>query len=144
MPAEAPTILVDTSILVKGQHDPAWFATLVANRDDLATCDAAIAEFEVGLYAPRAKKTRDQVREFANASILPLMNIPHLPEDFHEAARLIGEAIFAAKAKPSLADGLIAAVSRRLDLTVWTIDETDFKAMGCQTSNPWKSKQPAS
>lgn len=132
--------MIDTSILIKGQANLAWFAGLVKDRFDLATCDAAVAEYEVGLYAPREKKTRQIVREFLDASILSLMNLPHVPEDFHEAARLIGEAIFASKAKPSFPDGLIAAVSRRLDLTIWTIDETDFKAMGCRTSNPWASK----
>lgn len=137
MPADAPTILIDTSVLIKGQHDPAWFASIVEKHDDLATCDAAIGEYEVALYAPREKKTRDQVRAFAEASIGPLMKLPHLPDDFHEAARLIGEAIHASKAKPSFPDGLIAAVARRSDLLVWTTDETDFRAMGCRTENPW-------
>lgn len=143
MPAGDPTVLIDTSILVKGQQDPAWFASIVAGRDDLATCDVVVGEFEIGLYAPREKKTREQVREFVDASIMPLMKLPHVPEDFHEASRLIGEAIHASKAKPSFPDGLIAAVSRRANLVIWTTDETDFKAMGCQTSNPWASKQPA-
>ena len=140
MPADDPTVLIDSSILIKGQRDPAWFASIVASRDDLATCDAAVGEYEVGLYAPREKKTRDQVREFLDASVLPLMKLPHLPDDFREAARLIGEAIFASKAHPSFPDGLIAAMARRMNLLVWTTDETDFKAMGCQTSNPWSAK----
>lgn len=138
MPADDPTVLIDSSILIKGQRDPAAFAEMVAGRDDLATCDAAVGEFEVGLYAPREKKTREQVRQFSEASILPLMKLPHLPDDFREASRLIGEAIYAGKAKPSFPDGLIAALARRMSLTVWTTDENDFATMGCATYNPWQ------
>ncbi len=131
-------VLIDTSILIKGQRDPVWFASIIDNQDDLAACDASVGEFEVGLHAPREKKTREQVRDFYEASIQPLMRLPHLPDDFHMAARIIGEAIFDGAARPSFADGLIAACARRTNRVVWTTDETDFKAMGCQTFNPWK------
>jgi predicted nucleic acid-binding protein len=131
-------VLIDSSILIKGQRDPQWFQSVIDNRDDLATCDAAVGEFEVGLYAPREKKTREQVRQFYKAAIAPLMRLPHLPDDFQEASRLIGEAIFKSAAKPSFPDGLIAACARRTNRVVWTTDETDFRAMGCQTFNPWK------
>ena len=144
MPADAPAILIDTSVWIKGQRDPRWFASVVAGQDDLATCDTAVGEYEVALHAPREKKTREQVRAFLHAAILPTMSLPHIPDDFHEAARLIGEAIFSSAAKPSFADGLIAACARRTHRVVWTTDETDFAAMGCATFNPWKaSKNPA-
>jgi len=137
-------VLIDSSILIKGQRDPLWFASLIENQDDLATCDAAVGEFEVGLHAPREKKTREQVRQFSKAAIAPLMTLPHLPDDFREASRLIGEAIFKSAAKPSFPDGLIAACARRTNRIVWTTDETDFQAMGCQTFNPWApSKEPS-
>ncbi|MCZ7636137.1 MAG: type II toxin-antitoxin system VapC family toxin [Verrucomicrobia bacterium] len=142
MPADGPSILIDSSIWIKGQRDPHWFAGVVAGKDDVATCDAAVGEFEVGLYAPRDKKTREQVREFFSACILPVMCLPHLPDDFREAARLVGEAIFKSSAKPSFPDGLIAACARRTGRTVWTTDESDFKAMGCLTSNPWLRHPP--
>lgn len=138
MPAGAPSILIDSSIWIKGQRDPKWFESAVADKDDLATCDAAVGEYEVGLYAPRERKTREQVREFLNAAILPTTRLPHVPDDFREAARLIGEAIFHSAARPSFPDGLIAACARRTNRVVWTTDESDFKAMGCQTFNPWK------
>ena len=137
MPAGDLSILIDSSIWIKGQRDPQWFASVVSGQDDVATCDAAVGEFEVGLYAPREKKTREQVREFFDAAVWQVMRLPHLPDDFREAARLIGEAIFNSSAKPSFPDGLIAACARRTGRTVWTTDESDFKAMGCQTSNPW-------
>ena len=53
MSADIPMVLIDSSILIKGQRDPLWFVSVVNGRDDLATCDAAVGEFEVGLYAPR-------------------------------------------------------------------------------------------
>ena len=138
-PAAIPMVLIDSSILIKGQRDPLWFASVVDGRDDLATCAAAVGEFEVGLYAPREKKTREQVRQFSKAAIEPLMRLPHLPDDFREASRLIGEAIFHSAAKPSFTDGLIAACALRTNRVVWTTDNTDFQAMGCQTFNPWKA-----
>ena len=134
-------VLIDSSVLIKGQRNPARFADIVENRDDLATCAAAVAEFEVGLYAPREKKTREQVRDFSEASLAPLMQLPILPDDFQTAARLVGEAIFSSAAKTSLADGLIAACARRTGRVVWTTDETDFKAMGCETFNPWADSE---
>jgi predicted nucleic acid-binding protein len=139
MPAGGPSILIDSSIWIKGQRDPKWFESVVSGQNDVATCDAAVGEFEVGLYAPRQERTREKVREFFNGSISRVMCLPHLPDDFREAARLIGDAIFNSAAKPSFPDGLIAACARRTGRTVWTTDETDFKAMGCQTCNPWLS-----
>ena len=137
MPDEAPTpILIETSIWILGQEDPRWFAGVIAGERDLATCDAAMAEYEIGLYAPKHKQTRESVRKFLEAEIAPLVRYPHWPDDFREAARLIGEAIFNATAKPSFADGLIAACARRTNRVVWTTDETDFRAMGCKTFNP--------
>lgn len=129
-------VLIDSSILIKGQRDPHWFGSIIGRRDDLATCDAAVGEFEVGLYAPREKKTREQVRAFSKACIAPMMCLPHLPDDFREASRLIGVAVFKSLAKPSFADGLIAACALRTNRVVWTTDETDFAAMGCATWNP--------
>ena len=137
MPAAPQAILIDSSIWIHGQRDPKKFAALIEAQPDLATCDAAVGEYSVALYAPREKKTREQVREFFSAAIAPVASFPHFPEDFKEASRLIGEAIFASAAKPSFPDGLIAAVARRTNRLVWTADETDFRAMGCATKNPF-------
>lgn len=56
--------LFDSSIWIVGQNDPAWFAPLVMDLPDVATCLVAVGEYAVGLHAPRQKKTRDQVRAF--------------------------------------------------------------------------------
>ncbi len=142
MPESPLGILIDSSIWIQGQRDLQWFVASVAGEPDLASCDAAVGEYSVGLYAPREKNTRDQVREFFMACVAPVRRLPHIPDDFSEAARLIGEAIFASAAKPSFPDGLIAAVARRTGRIVWTADETDFQALGCQTFNPWAHKPP--
>lgn len=136
MPADE-AILIDSSIWIKGQRDPGRFAEVVADQSDVATCEAAAGEFAVGLYAPRDRKTRDQVRAFHAAAVSAVACLSHPPEDFREAARLIGEAIFHSQAKPSFPDGLIDACARRTDRVVWTADEKDFQTMGCRTRNPW-------
>jgi predicted nucleic acid-binding protein len=141
MPAEE-AILVDSSVWIKGQRDPKWFASVIAAQKDVATCDAAVGEYAVGLYAPREKKTREQVSLFYTAAIASVASLPHTPEDFRCAARLIGQAIFNSAARPSFPDGLIAACALRTDRTVWTTDETDFRAMGCNTFNPWVASPP--
>lgn len=142
MPAEE-AILIDSSIWIKGQRDPKWFESVLSGQTDIATCDAAVGEYAVGLHAPREKRTRQQVREFYEGAVASVAWLPHTPEDFRTASRLIGEAIFNSAAKPSFPDGLIAACALRADRTVWTTDETDFKAMGCKTFNPWAAKPPS-
>lgn len=144
MPADVPIpILIDSSVWIRGQADPQGFARLIVHERDAATCDAAVAEYEIGLYAPREARTRESVRKFFDAELIHTVRYPQLPDDFRQAARLIGEAIFNSKAKPSLADGLIAACALRTNRVVWTMDETDFKAMGCVTRNPWLRQSSA-
>lgn len=139
---DAEAILIDSSIWIKGQRHPGWLEALVEDLEDVATCEAAAGEFSVGLYAPRQKATRDQVRAFLQNVVSAVAWIPHPPEDFREASRLIGEAIYSSKARPSFPDGLIAACALRTDRVIWTDDETDFRAMGCKTFNPWAKHPP--
>ena len=56
--------------------------------------------------------------------------------DYEIAARLAGEARRSGKGKPSLADGLLAAIAIRTGATVATQNVGDFKAMGCPCANP--------
>jgi len=130
--------LLDSSILIEGQRNPKGFAKWMAGLDDVATCQVAVGEYAVGMFAPREKKTRDEARAFYKAFTVSVANHPHLPDDFEEAARLIGEAIFSGATKPSFPDGLIAACALRLNRNVWTRDEGHFQAMGCSTFNPLK------
>ena len=128
--------LFDSSIWILGQNDPHWFSALVITLPDVATCLAAVGEYAVGLYSPRKKTTRDQVREFLEDKMAAVAWHGHLPDDFSSASRLIGEAIFRSVAKPSFPDGLIAAYALRLNRMVWTEDDADFAAMGCRVYNP--------
>jgi predicted nucleic acid-binding protein len=123
---------------IVGQNDPAWFAPLVADLPDVATCLVAVGEYAVGLYAPREKRTRDAVRDFLDNAVQTVAWHAHLPDDFAAASRLIGDAIYRSAAKPSFPDGLIAALALRLNRVVWTKDEKDFSAMGCRVYNPLK------
>ena len=128
--------LIDSSIWIEGERNPAWFADLVQDLPDVATCLTAAGEYAVGIYAPTKKHTRDRAREFFVKSVQSVAWLPHLPDDFLEAARLVGEAILTNKAKPTFADGLIAACAQRQDRIVWTADDDHFSAMGCRTYNP--------
>lgn len=128
--------LLDSSVLIQGQRDPQWFSQKLTGMKDVATCHASVGEYAVGMYAAAEKKTRDEARAFYKEFTSSVARHPHLPDDFDEAARLIGEAIFSNKAKPSFPDGLIAACARRLNRIVWTKDEGHFQAMGCGTFNP--------
>jgi len=137
--------LIDSSVWIEGERNPAWFADLVEDLPDAATCLTAAGEFAVGLHAPAKKITRDRAREFFVSSVQSVAWLPHLPDDFLEAGRLVGEAILLSKAKPSFADGLIAACAQRQERIVWTTDDAHFTAMGCRVFNPLKDVpiQPA-
>lgn len=128
--------LLDSSIWIVGQNDPAWFAPLVMDLPDVATCLVAVGEYAVGLHAPRQKLTRDQVRDFLEDKLQAVAWHAHLPDDFAAASKLIGTAIFESKAKPSFPDGLIAACALRLNRVVWTKDAKHFAAMGCRVYDP--------
>ncbi len=121
--------LLDSSVWIEGEANPVWFAELIEGLPDVSTCATAAAEFAVGMYSPRKKATRDAARAFLEKSVFAVAVFAHLPDDFLEAARLIGEAIYRSAAKPSFADGLIAACALRLDRTVWTTNDKEFKAM---------------
>jgi predicted nucleic acid-binding protein len=94
--------LIDTDVLVAGEHTPEIVAGWIESKHDVATCDVVRAEFLVGVHAPSQAATRE-------------------------------------KARPSLGDGLIAACALREGLIVATKNVTDFKAMGCDTEDPFKS-----
>ena len=130
--------VIDTSIWIEAQRNPRWFAGLIADLPDIATCFTAAGEYAVGCYAAEQKKTRDEARDFFENSVQAVACHPHLPDDFLTASRLIGQAIFSKTAKPNYADGLIAACARRLDRVVWSKDEGHFSALGCRVYNPLK------
>jgi predicted nucleic acid-binding protein len=134
--------LVDSSVWIDAEREPARFAAAVKGHADVATCLAAVTEFAVGVYAPAKEKTREAARLFLDRQIAAAAWHAHLPDDFAAAARLVGAAIRRGKAKPSFADGLIAACATRLGRVVWTLDTSHFTAMGAPALIPF-SKHPA-
>ena len=128
--------LFDSSVWIVGQNHPQWFADVVEGLPDVATCLVAVGEYAVGMHGARIKRTRQQVRDFLERRVQQVAWFSHLPDDFATASRLIGEAIFASKAKPSFPDGLIAACALRTGRVVWTTDTAHFEALGCRAYNP--------
>jgi predicted nucleic acid-binding protein len=130
--------LVDSSVWIAGQANPAWLSTLFAGLPDVATCLAAVGEYAVGIYAAPRQTLRDQAREFLS-DLGAVAWHGHLPDDFALAPKLIGGVILRARGKPSFADGLIAACALRLNRRVWTTDK-HFKEMGCEVYDPVQDK----
>lgn len=129
--------LIDTSVFVEAEADPALLLAWLAETDDVATSEAVLAEFSVGLHAPSDAATRERARKYFQEYILPLPALPVLSQDYRDAGRLIGEAIRQGKARPGLADALIALCALRENRTVATMDPKDFKAMGVRVCNPF-------
>jgi predicted nucleic acid-binding protein len=65
-----------------------------------------------------------------------MTSLPNEPADYVKAATLAGEARRLGKGKPSLIDGLIAALALRTGAKVATRNVNDFKALGCSCENP--------
>jgi predicted nucleic acid-binding protein len=71
--------------------------------------------------------------KFYDDVISELSCLSNQPEDFEQAARLVGEA---SQGSPKLMDGLLAAIALRTGATVATRNLKDFKGMGCPCVNP--------
>jgi predicted nucleic acid-binding protein len=131
--------LIDTDVLVAGEHTPEIVAGWIESKHDVATCDVVRAEFLVGVHAPSQAATREKARRYYEEHIAVLPSLPIEKADYDQAGRLIGEAIRHGKARPSLGDGLIAACALREGRIVATKNVTNFKAMGCDPEDPFKS-----
>jgi len=127
--------LIDSSIWIEAQSDPQWFAALIEDHPDAATCQVAVAEYCVGLYAPEETKTRAEARDFFEQRLQAVAFLPHVPDDFQLAPRLVGDAIRANAGRPNIPDGLIAACALRTNRRIWTKDK-HFAAMGCKVFKP--------
>jgi predicted nucleic acid-binding protein len=56
--------LIDTDVLVAGEHTPEIVAGWIESKHDVATCDVVRAEFLVGVHAPSQAATREKARRF--------------------------------------------------------------------------------
>ena len=129
--------LIDCDVLIEGERENPAFATWLAATDEVATADIIRGEFLLGVHAVEDAGKRVRGEKFYRQHISRLASLPNEPEDYASAARMAGDARRTGKARPSLADGLLAAVALRTDATVATRNLRDFEAMGCPCAQPF-------
>ena len=136
--------LIDSDVLIEGERgDPCFVPWLEAQRE-VATADIIRCEFLLGVHAVTDTAKRRRGEQFYKDRIAGLASLSNEPEDYETAGRIAGEARRLGKGKPTVADGLLAAIALRTGATVATRNETDFKAMGCPCANPLSTGQPSS
>lgn len=128
--------LIDSDILIEGERGNAAFEAWSQSPHEFATADIIRAEFLLGVHAVPDPVKRVRGENFYRQRIANIASFANEAGDFEVAARLAGEARRNGKGKPSLADGLLAAIAIRTGATVATQNLTDFKAMGCPCKNP--------
>jgi predicted nucleic acid-binding protein len=128
--------LIDTDIFIEGERGDPKFLRWLENADGVATADIIRAEFLIGVHAVANPALRQRGAQFYLGHISLLPSFASDPLDYAKAAALAGEARREGKGKPSLVDGLLAAIALRTGATVATRNITDFKAMGCPCKNP--------
>jgi predicted nucleic acid-binding protein len=128
--------LIDTDVFIEGERGDPAFLTWLKSADSVATADIVCAEFLLGVHAVPNAILRQRGAQFYADRISLLPSFASDAEDYPKAAALAGEARRAGKGKPSLVDGLVAALALRTGAKVATRNVTDFKAMGCPCENP--------
>ncbi|MBM3883426.1 MAG: type II toxin-antitoxin system VapC family toxin [Verrucomicrobia bacterium] len=135
--------LIDTDVLIEGERGAAAFVAWLGAQTEVATADIVRCEFLLGLHAVPDSAKRRRGEQFYRDRIAGLASLPTEPEDYEKAAQVAGEARRLGKGKPSVVDGLLAAIALRTGATVATRNESDFKAMGCPCANPLASPKPS-
>ena len=130
------TWLIDTDVFIEGERGNPAFVPWLESVHGVATADIVRGEFLLGVHAVPDAAKRKRGLEFFNERIAGLPSFASDPADFASAATLAGEARRNGKGKPSLADGLLAAIALRTGASVATRNVTDFQAMGCPCANP--------
>jgi predicted nucleic acid-binding protein len=128
--------LIDTDIFIEGERGNPAFKPWLEQAGQIATADIVRGEFLRGVHAVVDASLRERGSQFYTDRIAHLPSFTSEPADYAKAATLAGEARRLAKGKPSLIDGLIAALALRTGAKVATRNVTDFKAMGCACENP--------
>ena len=132
-------LLIDTSILIEAERDSFDLAGLENDAEEVFICDAGVTEFLQGQPVKDEGK-RQRWRAFLEAVIEPM---PSLPLD-RAACEMAGSLMYQARRRShtsNLGDGLHAGVAKLHDLTVVTLDEDHFKALGIATYNPMASRR---
>jgi predicted nucleic acid-binding protein len=131
--------LIDSDVLIEGERGNAAFVPWLESQQEVATADVIRGEFLLGVHAVPDVGKRQRGERFYLDCVKQLASMPSEPADFEVAARLAGEARRTGKAKPSLADGLLAALALRVGAKVATGNIAGFNAMGCPCQNPLQS-----
>jgi predicted nucleic acid-binding protein len=128
--------LIDSDVLIEGERGDPVFVPWLEAQKEVAIADIIRCEFLIGIHAVTDPAKRRRGEQFYKDRLAGLASLANEPEDFETAARIAGEARRLGKGKPTVADGLLAAIALRTGATVATRNETDFKAMGCPCANP--------
>jgi predicted nucleic acid-binding protein len=128
--------LIDTDVFIEGERGHAAFVPWLAQTGAVATADVVRGEFLLGVHAVPDTVLRQRGAQFYADRIAHLPSFASVAADYVKAASLAGEARRLSKGKPSLVDGLLAAIALRTGATVATRNLTDFRAMGCPCKNP--------
>ena len=128
--------LIDTDILIEGERENPAFEAWSSSSGKFAIADIVRAEFLPRVQWMSDAALRVRREKFYRDRILSIASFANESADYEIAARLTGEARWSGKDKPSLADGLLAAIAIRTGATVATRNIGDFKAMGCPCANP--------
>lgn len=129
--------LIDTDVFIEGERGNPAFVPWLEGAEGVATADIVRAEFLLGVHAVLDASKRQRGELFYRDRISGLPSFACEAADYASAARLAGEARRNAKGKPSLVDGLLAAIALRTGATVATRNLTDFQAMSCRCANPF-------
>lgn len=128
--------LLDTDILIEGERGNPAVVTWLETVGEVATADIIRAEYLIGIHSVNEAGKKNRGEQFYRQQILSFACLTNEPADYEAAARLTGEARRSGRGKPSLVDGLLAAIAIRLGATVATRNLKDFEAMGCPCANP--------
>jgi len=129
--------LIDSDVLIEGEREhPAFLSWLDREQGEVATADIVRAEFLLGVHAVSSAAKRVRAELFYRDNVQTLACLPCETPDYETAARMAGEARRNGQGKPSLVDGLIAAIALRSGATVATRNLSDFKSMGCPCADP--------
>jgi predicted nucleic acid-binding protein len=129
--------LIDSDILIEGERGNPAFMTWLQQAGEVATADIIRSEFLFGVHAVADPAKRVRGENFYAGHVARLASRPSDPADYDRAAKLAGEAWRTGQARPSLVDGLLAALALRENAIVATRNLKDFQAMGCPCAIPF-------
>ena len=130
------TWLIDTDLFIEGERGNPRFVPWLESVQSVATADIVRGEFLLGAHAVPDLAKRQRGLKFYAERIAQLPSFASEAADYAAAAALAGDARRKGRGKPSLADGLLAAIALRIGATVATRNLTDFQGMGCPCANP--------